>query len=145
MTEKKAKRITIENLRLLKGAWEKNDFDPKMFYYGGIDDVYSSDLIVGEINQCGTDCCALGYAPNVAGLEIQESDFVTGQFNYDDYSERIFPALSNEFDNSEAWTYLFGHLWPNSRVDFLRRINYLIDMDLEITPEMQDELIANGF
>ena len=108
-----AKEITIKNLKLLKKAWEENNFEPVMEYYGGISGRNKPDLKLEQVNECGTCCCILGYAPNVEGLEITEDDFDSDDnFSYILYSDRIFPELR---DVNNAWSSLFCQSYPNSK------------------------------
>lgn len=122
------KQITIHNLKILRDAWAKQDFDPDMRDFGGIDNDHKIVIEVGKTNDCGTDCCALGFAPSVKGLEVESSDFTHAHFDYDSYSDRLFPLLENQ---CFTWGFLFGGFHPDSREAFLERINYAIDNDLE--------------
>ena len=64
------KQLTLHNLKLLRDYWAKLSFNPRMDFFGRIMDEVIGSLTIGGINPCGTDCCALGKAPEVAGLEI---------------------------------------------------------------------------
>lgn len=146
------KELTLKNLKLLRDAWEKLDFDPTMHCFGGISDRGIDSLKLGKVNECGTNCCALGYAPSVEGLEITDSDFDYSEyweectFDYDKYSSRIFPALESSLNRSNnLWTYLFGGLWSDNRKHFLNRIDEVIANDLKFTSVMLEELEEAGY
>ena len=122
--------LTMRNLILLRDAWIKNDFEPKMVEFGGINAICMDKAKIKEINICGTNCCILGYAPNVKGLEIEESDFTLDgfTFNYWTYSNRIFPALGVGF----KWDFVFSKEWDDNKYQAIKRMTYLIDNKLEV-------------
>ena len=125
MTNKKSDlEITINNLKLLRAAWENNEFEPNMADYGGIVDEWIVELDVGLTNECGTDCCIIGYAPSVIGLEIKEEDFLFDEFSYDRYSNRLFPYLEKVYAD---WLFLFGSSHPNSKEAFFKRLDIFLN------------------
>lgn len=132
------KEVTIHNLKLLIAHWQQLNFDPVMMYFGGISSVPRIALNIGRFNNCGSNCCPIGIAPEVKGLEIQDADFRNGLFCYFRYSARIFPALyTKDLDN---WDYLFSDVWPDDRDAFIKRAKALIDADLKFTKEMREEI-----
>lgn len=126
------KRITIKNLLLLKEAWKNNSFEPSMAKFGGIADRHESKAAIDSVNECGTNCCILGYAPNVKGLEIAKSDFSSiGFFKYYTYSLRNFPYIGQNYENhNNAWDFLFSEEWKDSKEMFFERLDYLIKNNL---------------
>ena len=94
-------------------------------------------LTIGGINPCGTDCCALGKAPEVAGLEIQSDDFRNGLFDYVLYSGRIFPYLEGAGDLELYWCFLFGSHNPNDRSKLIKRFDYFLKHEGEKLEEFE--------
>lgn len=127
------KELTIKNLKLLIKAWEGAGFHPKMREFGGIEGKNQSHLKIGLVNECGTSCCALGFAPSVKGLEIQAEDFCL-LFDHEPkldfllYSSRIFPYLTKR-----AWIFLFDSDWTNNRLLFIKRAEALINSDFKVS------------
>ena len=79
------------------------------------------DVLNGDkIGDCGTHGCILGWCPVVTDLMPVESDYASdGMLIWGRYSDRIFPALSNEH---KEWNLIFG---PHLSNDFNNRIDGL--------------------
>lgn len=135
-------KTSKENLLKLIKAWQESEAVPIMDKFGNIDQYPIYLVKLGEVNECNSSCCALGYAPSIEGLEVKEEDFGFDEdedeylFCYEKYSARILPALEVR---QYRWDYLFGSNWPNDRNAFIKRAKLMIDLDFEPTEEMREE------
>lgn len=110
----------------------KDEFD--MTVYGAYCGL-KSHLIEPE---CETYGCGLGNSARL--FELKESDFYYKKFKYDNFGKRILPSCYSKDDSSvtkekKLWNFLFSSTWDDyqpSFEQFIQRVKYAIDMDLEI-------------
>lgn len=115
----------------------KNEFD--MERYGVYDTMIGEKIETTSCRACG---CGLGNSARL--FKLMPSDFGGDGFTYNLFGQRVFPALYLEStyfttrkyaETNRLWRFLFDTAWFNYQPtfdQFIERVKYAIDMDLEI-------------
>ena len=82
-----------------------------------------------SLDNCGTIGCAMGYAPFVKGLEVEEEDFYKSALDFNNYCRRIFRIDIDYCGKKSRWKFIFSYQWrnaDNTPQGAAKRIRYLV-------------------
>ena len=125
--------LTITNLKKLRDGLMANrekvepHLEMKTYRSNMVDgEVVSLHVDHMEVGECGTHGCILGWCPIVTDLKPVSSDYGKGKLDWNNYSDRIFPALTDTVE----WHIVFGGQLSNDFDERIKSIGEVIS-DLE--------------
>ena len=127
----KEMQATLDNLKIMRDyltANPVNDEDFNMSTYGVY--AYNNANQVSK-HRCDTVGCLLGHGAKAFDLICPQyyAEYPYG-FSYIQFSNIIFPMLSNGRDGNKSWHFLFSDEWSLHQPSFsqaMERLNYFID------------------
>lgn len=135
--------LTLQNIKLLRDMCinKGTQFSLDMSRFGAINVMDWEEITpflnkedntvnMAKLPPCNTSCCLLGSA--VSFLPVSKEMLTKNSFNYDLFGVTHFPSLYIEEGEkrTDAWHFLFGHLWPDEIPHALKRMDIILELGL---------------